>query len=141
MFQSASDANANGSNIKLQVFTRPQGIQMCWDSRSHPFVESPTYMKLMRAALKTGSRIDKSVLFDPQIRAKMLEETKELAANADDDAGTFGVVLPTQTDEEEDIAIGNINGSVSGRGALAKFLIEGSPYIYRWKKDYEVFCF
>ena len=59
-------------------------------------------------------------------------------ANVSNGLVIVGVVLPTSTDEEEDLYLGNINGSVSGKGALAKFYFSGAEYIFRWTEQYEV---
>lgn len=48
MLQQAESANAEGCKLSVQVRVKPQGILMCWESSSHPFVECPTFLKLWR---------------------------------------------------------------------------------------------
>ena len=75
MFKRVKAANSMGSDIKLQVFTRPQGIQMCWDARSHPFIESPTFLTLLVDAMKNKEPIDKARLLDPEVKVTASKNT------------------------------------------------------------------
>jgi len=137
MLSEAMSSRNNGSEMSVQVLTRPQGILMSWESKSHAFVDTPTYLELRREALRTRKPIDKNKLInDREIRAKILRETRELSAKAESNAA-FGISLPQGLDTDEDILAGNLNGSVNGPGALAKMLQEGAGFTFRWDKSYE----
>lgn len=138
MLTTAEESQADGANIFVQVFVRPQGIQMVWDSKSHPFVEAASFVALKREALRSGSPggLDKKALAEPATRAAIVAETLALAEAA---AGSefWGIALPQSTESDEDMLAGNLNGAVGSVGALAKMMLDGARFIYRWDATYE----
>ena len=134
MLRTVDAANAEGCNLKVQVFTRPQGVLLAWDARSHPFTECPSFHKIwIQRDVATG-KFDKSVLIrDRALREAIVGEAAALAKGSSD-SGNFGMTLPQSTDND---GPGNLNATVTSKGALAKMYVDNAHDIYKWTKSYE----
>lgn len=144
MLEKMEAANAQGCQVQCQAMVRPQAVQLCWDSMSHPFVESPTFMALRRdlriEASKQSTAIPSPSVWlpdlrrrlctDQALRRKIIDETTH-AANSGED-GHHGIVLPNHED-----AAGNLNGAITKPGAFAKMFSDQSDNIFRWDETYE----
>merc|ERR1719272_2078369 len=123
VMQQMETANAQGCDIRAQVFVRPQAIQLCWDSVSHPFVDSPCFQQLRRdlreeASRQNGGRttspeawlpeLRRRLCNDAELRRSVIDETIRLG-QASDDVGTHGITLPVTIED----SAGNLNGSVT----------------------------
>lgn len=86
-------------------------------------MEAPTFFNLLVDALKKNETIDVNMLKNPEVKSKIIKETIQLLETDAEDDANFGLVLPTSTDEAEDLFAGNFNQSVNGKGALARYLI------------------
>lgn len=136
MIRQVERANAEGCKMSTQVFTRPQGILMCWNSRSHPFTEAPTFDAFWRKnkSPSTGFLDNAEQLWkNPKLREKIVAEALALAKASGND-GYFGVVLPQSTDDD---GPGNLNASVTSKGALARMFLTNAKFIYKFTNTYE----
>jgi len=137
MLQETEASRKDGCDISVQVFVRPQCVVMCWDSKSHPFVEAPTFIKLRREAAQANVKeINKDKLADPSVKASILQEVDELLKSHIDNSH-FGIALPQSTDTDEDLLAGNLNGALTGSGALAKMMVDGAQWIHPWDETSE----
>jgi N-acyl-D-aspartate/D-glutamate deacylase len=146
MLRQMESANAQGCNVRSQVFVRPQGILLCWDSVSHPFVEALSYKQLRDKVRSEEARKHKvspspsawlpslrqQLISDKALRARIIEETIAIGTSSGDE-GKFGITLPTSTEDNA----GNLNGSVTSPGALAKMFIDQARNIFKWTASYE----
>lgn len=135
MLRNVETANAEGCNMSVQVFTRPQGILMCWDSKSHPFTNCPSFDALWRVGRdQAGWFKGKNRLWkDPALREKIVQEALALAQGSND-SGNFGIVLPQSTDED---GPGNLNATLTSKGALAKMYLDNARFVFRFTNTYE----
>jgi len=135
MLRTVESANAEGCDIRVQVFTRPQGVLLSFDSRSHPFTESAAFDAHWRSTKNqsNGSFDKRSLKLNPQLRRKVIDETIALAAGSSD-TGNFGMTLPQSTDDD---GPGNLNASITVKGALSKMYSDNPDNIFRWTKTYE----
>ena len=137
MLRQVERANADGCRLKVQVFTRPQGILVAWDARSHPFTECASFDALWRdPAVRnpaTGAFDKSRLLRDPDLRDRIVAEAIALAT-ASSDTGNFGMTMPQSTDND---GPGNLNASITSKGALAKMYLDNANKIFRWTKTYD----
>jgi hypothetical protein len=134
MLRQVESANAEGCKLKVQVFTRPQGVLMSWDARSHPFTECPSFAKLWAARDIKSGRFDKvPLLTNKTLREAMVAEAYALAKGTDD-TGNFGMTMPQSTDND---GPGNLNAAITSKGALAKMYVDNAQDIFKWTKSYE----
>jgi len=134
MLRQVDMANADGCKLKVQVFTRPQGVLLAWDARSHPFTECPSFAQVWaQRDVKTG-RFDKTrLLRDAALREAIVREAAALAQSSSD-SGNFGMTLPQSTDND---GPGNLNAAITTKGALAKMYVDNAKDIFQWTKTYE----
>ena len=136
MLRNVERANAEGCKMSAQVFTRPQGILMCWEARSHPFTESATFDRIWRKSKdpSTGMFRGKSDLWRvPGLREKIVEEALTLA-RASSNTGYYGMVLPQSTDDD---GPGNLNANVTSPGALARMFLDNAKFVFKYTSTYE----
>lgn len=133
MLRTVSAANGEGCNIKVQVFTRPQGILCSFDARSHPFTDCETFDRVWRTTRNaTTGEFDKAQLLNPDVKRAILAEAYQLAR--DTEAGHLGVAILQSTDSD---GPGNLNASVTSKGALAKMYLENLHDVFKWTSTYE----
>jgi N-acyl-D-amino-acid deacylase len=136
MLRQVDSANADGCSLKVQVFTRPQGILLCFDARSHPFTECPSFDMLWKDPTihnPVTGKFDKIRLIrDGELRDRILAEAKALAM-ASVDKGNFGMTLPQSTDND---GPGNLNATITSKGALVKMYYDNPAFIYKWTETY-----
>lgn len=131
MLRNVEAANAEGCRLSTQVFSRPQGILMCWDSRSHPFTECPSFDELRRSA--GGLEQHKARLWqDEPLKRRILDEALALARGSTD-TGYFGMVLPQSTDDD---GPGNLNTANTGKGALVKMYLDNAQMVFPFTNTY-----
>jgi N-acyl-D-amino-acid deacylase len=136
MLMNVERANAEGCRMTTQVFTRPQGILMCWESRSHPFTESPTFESLWRSTKDPTNGLfkGKSILSsDKGIREQIINETLALTKQ-NNEIGYYGLVPLRSTDDD---GPGNLNATVTSLGALPKMYLNNAKFVFKWDGTYE----
>ena len=129
-------ANSEGCKLSAQVFTRPQGILMCWESRSHPFTECKTFDKIWRTGRdpNNGSFLSKNQLWkNSELKKAIILEAIDLATKSSDQ-GYFGMVLPQSTDND---GPGNLNTTIASPGALAKMYADNAKFVFKFTSSYE----
>lgn len=134
MLRKTTQANDLGCNVKSQVFTRPQGILMCWNARTHPFTESATFSKLWQECRDENNQFIVEKLFDENIKKQIVKEIDELST-ASENEGFLGMTLPQTTD---DGSAGNMNNMATNTpGSLSRMYLDGCKNIFRFDNTYE----